>query len=425
MTDTPEQKPGLPPRRGKSYVFAVFFRVAAVALCCLILTAPVSRAQNSGGFPGFLQHLFGLSPKPQPSVQPNSPLRNRALKPRKKEDVARKEQDFVSTAATRTPGSPGGAPVKPEFFVSVLGDSLGILAAQGLSDAFADKPEISIGNSARDLSGLVRDDYFDWAKAARDMIAAKPKIDAVVVMIGINDLQPLKDGGETLDPLSDKWRTIYGQRVENFVAPFDSAHIPVLWVGLPSMRDDHVNSQVIALNAIFREHAEKAGAKYIDIWDAFADQNGQYVAFGPDIDGQNAKLRSGPNGIYFTKAGSRKLAHFLESDIRRDFDKDKPQSDIASLPPDIEQQADDINAQIRREMGVAESSATPAAAPRPSAGPILSLTARPVSAHGELVQAPGAASGAAADEQSRALRLGQATEPRTGRADDFSWSRSQ
>jgi len=421
MTDRPEQKPGPSPRRGQSSAFAVLFRVVAAALCCWILTAPVSRAQNSGGFPGFLQHLFGQPPKPQPAAQPNSPLRNRTLRPRKKEEVARKEQDFVSTAATRTPGSPGGAPVKPEFFVSVLGDSLGILAAQGLGDAFADKPEISIGNSARDSSGLVRDDYFDWPKAARDMIAAKPKIDVVVVMIGVNDLQPIKEGGETLDPLSDKWRTIYGQRVENFVAPFDAAHIPVLWVGLPSMRDERINTQVIALNSIFREHAEKAGAKYIDIWDAFADQNGQYVAFGPDIDGQNTKLRSGPDGIYFTRAGSRKLAHFLESDIRRGFDKDKPQSDIAALPPDIEQQADDINAQIRQEMGVAGSSAAPAAAPRPSAGPILSLTARPVSAHGELLEA----SGAAADEQTRALRTGQAAEPRTGRADDFSWSRPQ
>jgi hypothetical protein len=314
--------------------------------------------------------------------------------------------------------------VTATFFVSVLGDSLGILAAQGLVDAFADKPEISIGSLARDLSGLVRDDYYDWPKGARDLIAAKTKIDVAVIMIGINDLQPMKDAGETLDTLSDKWRTVYGQRVENLVSPFHDAHVPVLWVGLPSMRDDRINSQVIALNAIFREHAEKAGGKYVDIWDAFADQNGQYDAFGPDVDGQNAKLRSGPNGIYFTKAGSRKLAHFLEADIRKAFDKVKPQEDIATLPPDIEQQADDINAQIRREMGAGTSlEPGPAAAPKPSAGPILSLTARPSSARGELVSA--AATGAPAGDEIRALRLGQAPEPQAGRADDFTWTRTQ
>jgi hypothetical protein len=402
--------------------FSLALRVAVAALCCWVLTAPASQAQNSGGFPNIFQSLFGLSPKPQPVAPSNAPLRIRAHKPAHK-----KGQDFVSTTATRAPGSPGGAPVKPTFFVSVFGDSLGIQAAEGLTDAFADKPEISIGNSARDLSGLVRDDYFDWPKAARDMIAAKTKIDVAVIMVGINDLQPLKVGGETLDPLSDKWRALYGERIEAFVTPFHDAHIPVLWVGLPSMRDDKINSQAVALNAIFREHAEKAGGKYIDIWDAFADQSGQYDAFGPDVDGQNAKLRSGPNGIYFTKAGSRKLAHFLEADIRKAFEKVKPQSDIASLPPDIEQEADDINAQIRREMGVEKSLAVPGpatAAPKPLAGPILSLTARPVAAHGELVDAGGAATPALAGEQARALRLGQAPEPQAGRADDFTWSRT-
>src|SRR5271165_2299236 len=136
--------------------------------------------------------------------------------------------------------------------------------------------------------------------------------------------------------------------------------------------------------------------------------------------------RSGPNGIYFTKAGSRKLAHFLEADIRRAFDKTRPQGDIASLPPDIEQEADDINAQIRREMG-AEKSEAPglATTPKPSAGPILSLTAQPVSAHGELIGALGAAAGAGAGEQVRVLRLGGAPAPQPGRADDFTWARTQ
>ncbi len=127
-----------------------------------------------------------------------------------------------------------------------------------------------------------------------------------------------------------------------------------------------------------------------------------------------------------TKAGSRKLAHFLEADIRRDFDRTKPQTDIASLPPDIELQADDINAQIRREMGAEKSQAPgPAATPKPSAGPILSLTAPPISAHGALVEALGASTDAPAGERIRALRIGEAPEPQAGRADDFTWTRAQ
>ena len=394
--------------------FARLARIAVLALCSCTLIVPTSRAQDTGGFPGFLQHLFNFTAKPQPAPPPSN---SRARAPRKK------QQDFLSPSATRAPAASATARVKPTFFISVLGDSLAIMAAQGLTDAFADRPEISVADLARDLSGLTRDDYYDWPKAARDLVASKQKIDIAVVMIGINDLQPMKVGGAAFDALSDQWRALYAQRVEDLVAPFRDAHIQVLWVGLPSMRDDRFNAQAIALNAIFREHVEKAGGKYIDIWDAFADQNGQYTAFGPDVYGQSARLRSGPNGVYFTTAGSRKLAQFLEVDIRRTFEKENPQNDIAALPPDIEQEADDINVEIRREMGMDKPLANGLLSPpKLDTGPILSLTARPTAANAALVGASQTPSGSRQDED-RSVRLGQAAEPRLGRADDFSWPR--
>ena len=396
--------------------FALLARIAVLAVCCCILLAPTSRAQDTGGFPGFLQHLFGFTAKPEPPAQPSN---SRARAPRKK------QQDFISPSATRAPDESATARVKPTFFISVLGDSLAIMATQGLTDAFANRPEISVTNLARDLSGLTRDDYYDWPKAARDLVAGKKKIDVAVVMIGLNDMQPLKDDGVSFDPLSDKWRALYAQRVEDLVAPFRDSHIPVLWVGLPSMRDDRVNAQAIALNEIYREHVEKAGGKYIDIWDGFADRNGQYTAFGPDVDGQSARLRSGPNGAYFTKAGSRKLAQFLEVDIRRTFEKENPQNDIAALPPDIEQEADDINVEIRREMGVDKPLANGLLSPpKLDTGPILSLTARPTAANAALVGTLQALSASRQDED-RSVRLGRAAEPRLGRADDFTWPRPQ
>ena len=332
-------------------------------------------------------------------------------------------RDFVPATTTRAPGAPGGEPVQASFFIDVIGDSLAVLASEGLTAAFADKPEIGVVDKAREASGLVRDDYFDWTKSATELAAGKDKIDFAVVMLGINDLQPLKDGADTLDPLSDRWRERYGERVEALLAPFRAAHIPVAWVGLPPMRAERFNAQMIKLNEIYKEHAEKAGAKYIDIWDAFADQNGQYDAFGPNIDGQNVKLR-GVDGIHFTKAGSRKIAHFLEAEIRKVFDKGKPSNEVANLPPDIEQAADDINAQIRREMGAPAGvgAAAPQLSTKPLAGPIVSLTAHPVSPGGALFSRetkPFAETAAI----TRVIRLGEPADARAGRADDFTWPR--
>lgn len=115
-----------------------------------------------------------------------------------------------------------------------------------------------------------------------------------------------------------------------------------------------------------------------------------------------------------TKAGARKLAQYLEPEVRRAIDKGKPQNDISALPPDIEQQADDINAEIRREMGV-DKSLDPLSPPKLEAGPILSLTARPKAANAALVDA------LSADRVDAERRLGLPVQPRPGRADDFSW----
>ena len=389
-------------------------RLAAIAVCCVALGGPARAGRGRG--PRRLPFASVRRPGGKAGGGADPP----PVSPRKR------VRDFVPATTTREPGTPGGAPVQPTFFIDVVGDSLGVLAADGLTEAFADKPEIAIVNKSREASGLVRDDYYDWPKAAHDLATGKDRVDFVVAMIGINDMQPLRDGADTLDPLSDRWRALYAQRVEAVAAPFQAAHIPVAWVGLPPMRSDRLNGDVVKLNEIFREHAEKAGAKYIDIWDAFANENGEYDAYGPNVDGQNVKLR-GVDGIHFTKAGARKVAHFLEAEIRRVFDKNRPPSETATLPPDIEQAAGDINAQIRREMGAPEEPAAPGSAapletPKPLAGPILSLTARPISPGGALASREATPAGEP-EAIARVLRLGEPVDPRTGRADDFPWPR--
>jgi uncharacterized protein len=383
------------------------WKIVAVALFLYATGGPAVLARNDSPSDFWLQQR-------ELSDQAAQSARSRAAR--------KPARDFVPAEATRAPGAIGGTPIQPIFFINVLGDSLGVEAAEGLSQAFADKPEIAVVGRAHDSSGLVRDDYYDWSKVANDLATAKDKLDFVVVIIGINDLQALKDGADTLDPLSDKWRDIYGQRIERLIAPFRLAHVPVAWVGLPPMRSERFNAQVIKLNELYKERAEEAGAHYVDIWDAFADDAGQYDAFGPDINGQNAKLRAA-DGIHLTKAGSRKLAQFLEAEIRRAFEAAKPQDDIANLPPDIEQAADDINAQIRREMGVVAPPGAPTLSEpaKPLAGPILSLTTRPLSPGGALAaRQPALREGATAV---RMLAQGAPIEPKPGRADDFAWPR--
>ena len=410
-------------------------RATCLALAALLLASPA--AAEDAGLGGFFSHLFGAPPSPTPQPTQASPS------PRASETAPRRRPKKPTPQTTRDAAAPPLAPSTPppaaSQFVYVLGDSLAISAADGMAQDLAARPEIGVIDRARDASGLVRDDYFDWPKAARDLVApgkdGKPaRIDFVFVMLGINDLQPLKDGKDYVDPLTDRWKAAYAQRIQAVVAPLRAAHVPVVWVGLPPMRSEKINAEIVALNQLFKENAEKGSAKFVDVYDAFADQNGAFDAFGPNMEGRQVKLR-GSDGIHFTAAGGQKLAHFLDPEALAALKPEgAPKTDFASLPPDVSKAADDINEQIRREMGspgtlpptvaapgVAAPGA-PAAAPvveapppRPEAGAIVSLAARPASPGAVLLSAK-----APESEAARHLRLGDPPPARPGRADDFS-----
>ena len=90
----------------------------------------------------------------------------------------------------------------------------------------------------------------------------------------------------------------------------------MIWVGLPSQRNTKSSQDSSYLNELYRSRAEKAGIAYADIWDGFVDESGGYSPQGPDYEGQIRRLRSG-DGVYFTKFGARKLAHYVEREIQR------------------------------------------------------------------------------------------------------------
>ena len=115
---------------------------------------------------------------------------------------------------------------------------------------------------------------------------------------------------------SEAWQAAYVRRIDATIAALKSANVPVFWVGLPPQRNPRQATDAMFLNELFKARAERAGIVYVDIWDAFLDEAGRYMVQGPDFEGQNRRLRSG-DGIYFTRAGARKLAHYVEREILR------------------------------------------------------------------------------------------------------------
>ncbi|MDO9411745.1 MAG: DUF459 domain-containing protein [Pseudolabrys sp.] len=346
--------------------------------------------------------------------------------------------------------------------VVVLGDGMADWLASGLEDAFGDAPEIGIVRKNKVHSGLIRYDArndLDWWHVARDLLSNE-KPNYVVMMLGVSDRQNLRqsdvakdaakeadkkaDAAASKDPAAaaatpapapdqtankepedseqsiaapeppagrrgssgslefrgDQWEKIYTRRIDDTIAAMKSKGVPVFWVGLPSIRGTRSTADAVYLNDFYRARAEKAGIVYIDVWDGFVDEGGKYNNMGPDYEGQMRRLRSN-DGVYFTKFGARKLAHYVEREIRRYMSNRGP----IALPSG--------------PMGPVPADGKPTA--RPLAGPVVPLT---MTSSGSDELLGGNVASARADAQAVGVLVkGDAVAAPSGRADDFWWPR--
>jgi hypothetical protein len=204
----------------------------------------------------------------------------------------------------------------------------------------------------------------------------------------------------------DPWVELYTKKIEEMITAVKSKGVPVIWVGLPAIAGSKGTSDMLFLDSLYREAAGKAGISYVDVWDGFVDEHGLFEQKGPDFEGQIRQLRT-YDGIFFTKPGARKLAHYVEREIARVL---AARSGPIALP--TEPATPDINAVPGQ------------AAPRPLAGPILPLTA-PSLATDQLLGGPGTPPAAVDALAARTLVKGEALRPPPGRADDIAWPRRE
>jgi hypothetical protein len=204
---------------------------------------------------------------------------------------------------------------------------------------------------------------------------------------------------------SDEWATYYQKQIDATIVALKSAGVPVFWVGLPSIRGPKSTGDMQYLDDLYRGRAEKAGVNYIDVWDGFVDDNGRFVVQGPDFEGQIRRLRAG-DGVHFTRAGARKLAHYLEREIRRVM---APGAEVVALPSS-------------EPIAPAAPAKPSGPAPRPLAGPVVPLTAS-VAASQELIGGRDPDAAQVPKSVTRALVNGEPIAAPAGRADDFAWPR--
>jgi hypothetical protein len=386
-------------------------RHAAVIIALLsasMVHAPVAGAQS------FLERFIRAG-NPAPVKSPVAPAPRSSSSSPEASHAAHRPKEGQQEVQIKTKSNPSTA-------ILVIGDALADKLAQGIDQEFAENPDVQIVRKTKPVSSLTRVDVFDWVEGARAALTGPQHYDVAVILIGINDWQPISAAGATLDPGSDAWREAFGKRVDALLGVFKEKNLPVVWVGLPVMGSPKFSEEVESLNAIVREGVHASGGAFVDLHDAFIGEDGKYTDTGPALNGATVKLRTS-DGVSFTQQGALKAAYFADVEVKRVL-ANKP----AAAPETIIASPGQPSAKGDIERLIDQMAGTPPAADsvpliakipeRPAVGPVISLTTPERAADG-LLTPPLARAPRPLTSSSFAIDQWRAAKP--GRSDDFSW----
>ncbi len=68
-----------------------------------------------------------------------------------------------------------------------------------------------------------------------------------------------RSAGGMYDFREERWVELYAKKIEEMITVLKSKGVPVLWVGLPAIRGPKATSDMLFLDALYRDGAGKAG----------------------------------------------------------------------------------------------------------------------------------------------------------------------
>ncbi|WP_208434928.1 SGNH/GDSL hydrolase family protein [Bartonella phoceensis] len=245
----------------------------------------------------FFKWLVEQNKQEQPQQHPQI-IEQKRYKPQKKTVTQKSVQKIKKENAKR---------------ILVIGDFVASAVADALKKFFMDNRDIIIINHTIPNSGLVRTDQTSW-KSHISKLIDKNKPDVIIIVIGANDNQPITTSYGVFNTMQPEWLNAYKQRISEIAENLHISGKPWIWMGQPAFGNDNLTQKMKILNELYKQKTEAAGGYFIDIWNAFIDERGQFSFSGYDINGKVVRLRA-HDGMNFTPEGKRKLASYLEKKL--------------------------------------------------------------------------------------------------------------
>jgi hypothetical protein len=168
-------------------------------------------------------------------------------------------------------------------------------------------PLFSGHTESHPITGLVRNDYYDWPANAAKIAAEHP--DTVILLIGGNDNQPIKPqgSGTYAQPASAAWDAEYARRAGLVMdALLHGGVHRVYWLTMPTTDLPGMNAAVAAMGQAIRAAAEGRPGVTVYNTDVLLGANaGTPAAHQPD-------------GIHLSILGSQMISNALIGRLRID-----------------------------------------------------------------------------------------------------------
>lgn len=192
--------------------------------------------------------------------------------------------------------------------VLLVGDSMMQGVAPHLAKALQ-KAHVKAIDASKQSTGLTYPTYFDWPEKIRELIP-KEKISVLVVMMGANDTWDMVLAGKYERFGSERWRSIYAQRVASILQFAHSQHVRVIWLGAPNMGKEKVNNGVRLLNQLYASAMTDGISRFVSTREALSDNADVYQRYITKEDGTSVVVRS-EDGVHFTRDGHKILTQLV------------------------------------------------------------------------------------------------------------------
>ena len=205
--------------------------------------------------------------------------------------------------------SAGGDATAERHHILVAGDALGGGLGAGLMRMASDGDLYDVTIRFNEESGLARPEVYDWSETLPKILEGKD-YDTVVLLLGSNDRQQMRDGGLRLAFNSPDWIAAYKTRLDRVLGVAAAAGAKVYLIAIPPMANPDYDAAMQVISALQKERATAKGAAFLDLRTAFVNADGSYTDTGPDETGTIRKLR-GRDGITFFKQGNNRLGQLV------------------------------------------------------------------------------------------------------------------